>query len=362
MKRRYVTPRRFQRIGESAWIFKLLVFLPFFLSRTEGSSARRNVRDRAACTCSCRAVRSTTSPTAPPMISPRPCLARSRRRCDCVLFAHYVSRLLLSLPHFQAIHLLLAYPFISCIILLSFLVLFRPPPVSYSLSARLLLSPFPSSFPPFFLYALPLLSSAASLPPSLHLSFPVSFLPLFVPSLPFLHFFHVCLSLRLPSLHLRLSSGLRSFLTRCHSFSLRLLLSPFPSAPLAFLRCFPSFLPSYYLPSILSAVARVVLVLPPFLPCLLILPSIIPASSPLAFPLILPSLISLFAPLAILRCFSSPLPSSCLPFLLSAVVRSAPAVPLFLPSLPVLASHFPALISIAPLLAPCPPVLCPSLT
>ena len=64
-KTRYVTPRRFQRIGESAWIFKLLVFLPFFLSRTEGSSARRNVRDRAACTCSCRAVRSTTSPTAP---------------------------------------------------------------------------------------------------------------------------------------------------------------------------------------------------------------------------------------------------------------------------------------------------------
>lgn len=216
MKRRYVTPRRFQRIGESAWVFKLLVFLPFFLSRTEGSSARRNVRDRAACTCSCRAVRSTTSPTAPPMISPRPCLARSRRRCDCVLFAPFASRLLLSLPHFQAIHLLLAYPFISCIRLLSLIVLFRPPLVSYSLSARLLLSPFPSSFPPFFLYALPLLSSAASLPPSLHLSFPVSFPPLFFPSLPFLMFFHVCLSLRLPSLHLRLSSGLRSFLTRCH--------------------------------------------------------------------------------------------------------------------------------------------------
>ena len=59
----------------------------------------------------------------PPMYSSRPCLARSRRRCDCVLFAPYASRALLSLPHFHAIHLLLAYRLSSCIILLSFLVL-----------------------------------------------------------------------------------------------------------------------------------------------------------------------------------------------------------------------------------------------
>ena len=63
MKRRHVEPLHSQRIGQSAWIFKLFVFLPFFLSRTEGSSTRRNVRDRAACTCSCRSVQSTTSPT-----------------------------------------------------------------------------------------------------------------------------------------------------------------------------------------------------------------------------------------------------------------------------------------------------------
>ena len=64
MKRRHVEPLHSQRIGQSAWIFKLFVFLPFFLSRTEGSSTRRNVRDRAACTCSCRSVQRTTSPTA----------------------------------------------------------------------------------------------------------------------------------------------------------------------------------------------------------------------------------------------------------------------------------------------------------
>ena len=65
MKIRNVSLWRAGRIGRPAWVLHLRVFLPFFLSRTEGSSARRNVRDRAACTCSCRAVRSTTSPTAP---------------------------------------------------------------------------------------------------------------------------------------------------------------------------------------------------------------------------------------------------------------------------------------------------------
>ena len=65
MKIRNVSLWRAGRIGRPAWVLHLRVFLPFFLSRTDGSSARRNVRERLACTLPCRPAPSTTSPRVP---------------------------------------------------------------------------------------------------------------------------------------------------------------------------------------------------------------------------------------------------------------------------------------------------------
>ena len=247
----------------------------------------------------------------PPMTSPRPCLARSRRRVDCVLSAPYASLALLSLPH----NLSLA---------------------SYS-------SPF-LSLPSFSCFLLALSASPLVASPFL---------------LPFL-------------------------LSLC--------------APLAFLRCFHSSLTPTFLPCLLSAVVRSVLVLPPFLPCLLFLVSsflaltvvlrpsflslslslIILASPPLAFPILLPPSFLFrspcfppllpFLPSIVLsslssfrRCSLRPCPSSlsslsACPSIHSPSVSSRLSLPPSLPSFLIRALCYP------PLLPSLPPILFCSLS
>ena len=219
----------------------------------------------------------------PPMTSPRPCLARSRRRVDCVLLlfptrSQRVSSCRLSLPPslpsffmrspcFSPLLPFLPHsdfpslsPFRRCS--------FRPCPSSFSSMSvfpcvflpctyccpptvvpfSLAVTHYPcvsssriSHHPsPFFPFPLPLLSSVAPLPSFHRIVFPLFFPPLLAPSLPFLPFFLVCLSF--------------------HPFSQRLV-SPFPSS-------FPPFFP--YSGPLLSSAAS------------------LPSSHPLLFPFSFP--------------------------------------------------------------------------